>query len=60
MFKIRFTVVLKYITSKYTLEKTKGESIMDNPENLTTMGTQDTRQRQTKQKTQHIMCWTPL
>jgi hypothetical protein len=33
---------------------------MDIPEKLATMGTQSTRQRQTKQKTQHNMCWTPL
>jgi hypothetical protein len=33
---------------------------MDNPEKLTTLGTQDTGRRQTKQKTQHNMCWTPL
>jgi len=26
---------------------------MDNPEKLTTLGTQDIRRRQTKQKTQH-------
>ena len=33
---------------------------MDNPEKLATLGTQDTRLRQTKQKTQHYMCWTIL
>jgi hypothetical protein len=33
---------------------------MDNSEKLATQGTQDTRRRQTKQKTQHNMCWTPL
>jgi len=33
---------------------------MDNPEKMATFGTQDTRRRQTKQKTQHNMCWTPL
>ena len=36
---------------------------MENPENLTTFGTQDTRQIQTKQNkntTQHIVYWTPL
>jgi len=32
---------------------------MDNPDKLATLGTQDTRRRQTKQKTQHNMCWTP-
>jgi len=31
---------------------------MDNPEKLTKLGTQDTRQRQ-KKKIQHNMCWTP-
>jgi hypothetical protein len=29
---------------------------MDNPEKLATSGTQNTRRRQTKQKTQHNMC----
>jgi hypothetical protein len=33
---------------------------MENPEKLATLGTQNTRRRQTKQKTQHNMCWTPL
>ena len=33
---------------------------MDNSEKLATQGTQDTRRRQTKQKTKHNMCWTPL
>jgi hypothetical protein len=34
---------------------------MDNPEKLATLSTQNTRRRQTKQKTQHhIMCWTQL
>jgi len=32
---------------------------MDNSEKLAISGTQDTRWRQTKQKTQHDMCWTP-
>ena len=32
---------------------------MNNPEKLATLGTKDTRHRQTKQKTQHNMCWTP-
>ena len=36
-----------------TLEKQKERSGMDNPEKLATLGTQDTKQRQTKQKTQH-------
>ena len=31
-----------------------------NQEKLATLGTQDTRRRQTKQNTQHIMCLTPL
>ena len=36
------------------LGKTKGQSRMDNPETLLTLGTCDTGQRQTKQsKTQH-------
>jgi len=29
---------------------------MDNAETVATLGTQDTRRRQTKQKTQHNMC----
>jgi len=33
---------------------------MDNPEKLATLGTQNIRRRQTKQKTQHNMCWTPI
>ena len=39
--------------------KLNGKSRMDNPEKLTILGTQDTRRRQAKQKTQHDMCWTP-
>ena len=35
---------------KLTLEKPKGQSRMDNPEKLTTLGTQDTTRSQTKQK----------
>ena len=31
-------------------ENQKGQSRMDNPEKLTTLGTQNTRRRQTKQK----------
>jgi hypothetical protein len=38
----------------------KGQSKMDNPEKLATLGTQDIRRRKTKQKSQHNMCWTPL
>jgi hypothetical protein len=34
------------------LRKPKGQSRMHKPEKLTTLGIQDTRQRQTKQKTQ--------
>jgi hypothetical protein len=33
---------------------------MENPEKLATLGTQNTRRRQTKQTTQHNMCWTQL
>jgi len=33
---------------------------MDNPEKLATLGTQGIWRIQTKQKTQHNMCWTPL
>jgi len=33
---------------------------MDNPEKLAKLGTQNTRRRQTKQKTQDNMCLTPL
>ena len=33
--------------------KQKGQSRMDNPETLATLGTQDTKQRQTKQQKQH-------
>jgi len=32
---------------------------MDSPEKLAALGTQDTRRRQEKQKSQHNMCWTP-
>ena len=43
---------------QYTLENTKGQSKMDNPEKLATSGTQD-EDKQNK-KTPHNMCWTPL
>jgi len=33
---------------------------MNNPDRLAALGTQDTRRRQAKQKTQHNMCWTSL
>jgi hypothetical protein len=33
---------------------------MDNPETLTTLGTQNKRRKQAKQNTKHNMCWTPL
>ena len=33
--------------------KWKWQSRMDNPETLATLSTEDTKQRQTKQKTQH-------
>jgi hypothetical protein len=32
------------------LEKTEGQSKMDNPDKLETLGTQDTGRRETKQK----------
>ena len=51
---------VKPLDCKQMLEKPKGQKRMDNPEKLTTLCTQDTRQRQTKQKTQHNMCGTPL
>jgi hypothetical protein len=38
----------------------KGKSRMDITEKLAILGTQDTRGRETKPKTQHSMCWTPL
>ena len=33
---------------------------MESPEKLATLGAQDARRSQTKQKTQHNLCWTPL
>ena len=41
-------------------EKIEMQSIMDNPEKQATLGTQNTRRRQAKQKTQNNMCLTPL
>ena len=39
----------------------KGQCKMDNPEKLTTQGTQDDEKpKQNKTKTQHNMCCTPL
>jgi hypothetical protein len=35
-------------------------SRMNNPERMTTLGSQGTKWRPTKQKIQHNMCWTPL
>jgi hypothetical protein len=32
---------------------------MENSEKLAILGTQDKRQRQTKQNTKHSMCWIP-
>jgi hypothetical protein len=37
-----------------------GQSIIDNPEQLATLRTQDTGRRETNQKTLYNMCWTPL
>ena len=37
------------------LEKTEGAK-----KKLEILGTQDTKWRETKQNTQHNMCWTPL
>ena len=34
----------------YVRENRRGQSKMDNPEKLATLGTQDTRRRKTKQK----------
>jgi len=42
------------------IEEPKGQSRMDIPEQPAALGTQDTRRKQTKQKTQHNICWTPL
>ena len=43
--------MVKVITKRQ--RKSDGQSRMDNPRKLSTLGTQDTRWRQTKQKTQH-------
>ena len=40
--------------------KPKMQSKMYNPETLASFGTQDTKRKQTKQKTQYNICWTPL
>jgi hypothetical protein len=39
-------------------QKPKGQSRMDNPEKLATLGTQDEDKQ--NNKTKHNMCWTPL
>ena len=48
---------VKPLDCKQTLEKPKGQSRMDNPEKLTTLCTQDTRRRQTKQKNTTQYVW---
>ena len=40
--------------------KQKGQSRIDNPQKLATLGTQDTRRTRAQQTTQHNMCWIPL
>ena len=40
--------------------KQKGQSKIDNPQKLATLGTQDTRRTRAQQTTQHTMCWIPL
>ena len=40
--------------------KPKGQSRMDNPQKLVTLGAQDLRPGRTKQKPQHNMCCIPL
>jgi hypothetical protein len=41
------------------LGNTEGQSKMENPEKLATVGTQETRRRKTPKKHQN-MCWTQL
>ena len=42
------------------LKNTERQSRMDNPDKQATLGTQNTRRRQTKQKIEHNMYLTPL
>jgi hypothetical protein len=45
--------LIVYTTETKSKRKLKGQSGMNNPETLTTLVTQDTEQKQTKQKIQH-------
>ena len=49
-----------FFIHKYTLDKLKGQSRMDNPDTQGTFGTHDTRRREASKKQQHNICWTLL